>query len=200
MIPWTVARQAPLSMGILQARIMEWVAMPSSSGDLPNPGIKHLSPAMQADSLPSEPPGKPQGLQRFYVKIASSCLAIWQGSDCHPLRFRKSWLSNHTTWVGVRRGLNPGVRVSLSQEWVECWVRGQLTSDSARLTWLTLWWWRLPATTAWRCSKWWVKQTSRQFRMDEAGSPGGREKPCHLLSHYFGSSRVLSMNFTWTFW
>ena len=30
--PWTVARQAPLSMGILQARILEWVAMPSSGG------------------------------------------------------------------------------------------------------------------------------------------------------------------------
>ena len=30
--PWTVARQAPLSMGILQARILEWVAMPSSRG------------------------------------------------------------------------------------------------------------------------------------------------------------------------
>ena len=29
---WTVARQAPLSMGILQARILEWVAMPSSRG------------------------------------------------------------------------------------------------------------------------------------------------------------------------
>ena len=28
--PWTVARQAPLSLGILQARILEWVAMPSS--------------------------------------------------------------------------------------------------------------------------------------------------------------------------
>ena len=28
--PWTVARQAPLSIGILQARILEWVAMPSS--------------------------------------------------------------------------------------------------------------------------------------------------------------------------
>ena len=36
--PWTVARQAPLSMGIIQARILEWVAMPSSR-DLPNPGI-----------------------------------------------------------------------------------------------------------------------------------------------------------------
>ena len=30
--PWTVARQPPLSMGILQARILEWVAMPSSRG------------------------------------------------------------------------------------------------------------------------------------------------------------------------
>ena len=30
--PWTVARQAPLSMGILQVRILEWVAMPSSRG------------------------------------------------------------------------------------------------------------------------------------------------------------------------
>ena len=30
--PWTVARQAPLSMGILQAKILEWVAMPSSTG------------------------------------------------------------------------------------------------------------------------------------------------------------------------
>ena len=30
--PWTIACQAPLSMGILQARILEWVAMPSSRG------------------------------------------------------------------------------------------------------------------------------------------------------------------------
>ena len=30
--PWTVARQAPLSLGILQARMLEWVAMPSSRG------------------------------------------------------------------------------------------------------------------------------------------------------------------------
>ena len=30
--PWTVARQAPLSMGIFQARILKWVAMPSSRG------------------------------------------------------------------------------------------------------------------------------------------------------------------------
>ena len=39
--PWTVAHQAPLSVGILQARILEWVAMPSSSFSTQrsNPGL-----------------------------------------------------------------------------------------------------------------------------------------------------------------
>ena len=45
--------------GILQARILEWVAI-SFSRDLPNPGIKARSPTLQADSLPSEPPGDPK--------------------------------------------------------------------------------------------------------------------------------------------
>ena len=44
--------------GILQARILEWIAIPFSRG-LPHPGIKTWSPAFQADSLPSEPLGKP---------------------------------------------------------------------------------------------------------------------------------------------
>ena len=45
--------------GILQARILEWVAFPFSK-DHPNPGIKPTSPALQADSLPAEPQGKPK--------------------------------------------------------------------------------------------------------------------------------------------
>ena len=44
--------------GILQARILEWVAFPFSRGSL-NPGIKPRSPALQADSLPAELQGKP---------------------------------------------------------------------------------------------------------------------------------------------
>ena len=43
--------------GILQARILEWVAI-SSPGDLPDPGIEPRSPALQADTLTSEPPGR----------------------------------------------------------------------------------------------------------------------------------------------
>ena len=46
-------------MGILQARILEWLPCPPS-GDLPNPGIKPRSPSLQADSLSSDSPGKPQ--------------------------------------------------------------------------------------------------------------------------------------------
>ena len=46
--PWTVVHQAPLSMGILQARILEGVVMPSSR-DLPDPGIEPMSPALQVD-------------------------------------------------------------------------------------------------------------------------------------------------------
>ena len=44
---------------ILQARILEWVAFPSPE-DLPNPGIEPRSPALQVDSLPAEPQGKPK--------------------------------------------------------------------------------------------------------------------------------------------
>ena len=43
---------------ILQARVLEWVAIPFSRGS-PDPGVKLGSPALQADSLPSEPPGEP---------------------------------------------------------------------------------------------------------------------------------------------
>ena len=44
--------------GILQARILEWAAMSSSRG-LCNTGIEPMSPTLQVDSLPSEPPGNP---------------------------------------------------------------------------------------------------------------------------------------------
>ena len=46
-------------MGILQARILEWVAMSSSRGSS-QPGIESRSPVLKADSLPSKPPGKPK--------------------------------------------------------------------------------------------------------------------------------------------
>ena len=56
--PWTVACQTPLSTGF--SRQEYWSGLPCPPpGDLPDPGIEPLSPALQADSLPPEPPGKP---------------------------------------------------------------------------------------------------------------------------------------------
>jgi len=59
--PWTVAYKATPSMGF--SRQEYWSGLPfPSPGDLLNPGIKPRSPALQTDALPSEPPGKPQGI------------------------------------------------------------------------------------------------------------------------------------------
>ena len=55
--PWTVAYQAPQSMGF--SRQEYWSGLPfPSPADLPDPGIEPGSPALQTDVLPSEPPGK----------------------------------------------------------------------------------------------------------------------------------------------
>ena len=56
--PWTVAYQAPQSMEF--SRQEYWSGLPfPSPGDLLDPGIESRSPTLQADALPSEPPGKP---------------------------------------------------------------------------------------------------------------------------------------------
>ena len=56
--PWTVAYQAPLSMEFSRQEYWSGLPLPSP-GYLPDPGMEPGSPALQADSLPSEPPGSP---------------------------------------------------------------------------------------------------------------------------------------------
>ena len=58
MTPWTVARQAPLSMGFSRQEYWSGLPLPSP-GDLPDTGIYPRFPALQADSLPFERPGRP---------------------------------------------------------------------------------------------------------------------------------------------
>ena len=61
--PWTIAHQAPLST--VFSRQEYWSGHPfPSPGDLLNPGVELGSPALQVDSLPSEPPGKNKKLPR----------------------------------------------------------------------------------------------------------------------------------------
>ena len=66
---WTVACQALLSLGFSRQEYSS--GLPSSPGDLPNPGIEPRSPAFQADALPSEPPGKPCFLCLLYWQVGS---------------------------------------------------------------------------------------------------------------------------------
>ena len=57
--PWTVVYQVPPSMGFSRQECWSGLPFPSP-GDLPEPGKEPGSPALQADALPSEPPGKPK--------------------------------------------------------------------------------------------------------------------------------------------
>ena len=62
---WTVARQAPLSMGF--SRQEHWSGLPCPSpGDLPGPGIEPMSSASAGSFFTTEPPGKPYGEVHFH--------------------------------------------------------------------------------------------------------------------------------------
>ena len=68
--PWTAARQAPLFMGFSR---QYWSGLPlPSPGNLPNPGIEPGSPALQADTLSSEPPGKPDITYKWNLKYGTN--------------------------------------------------------------------------------------------------------------------------------
>ena len=74
-------------MGMFQVRILEWVAMPSLPGDLPNPGMEPRSPALPVDSLLSELPGKPKGIiyilnRRVKIKMSQ----VQSGKERKELR------------------------------------------------------------------------------------------------------------------
>ena len=87
--PWSVAHQAPLSMGFPWQEY--WSGFPSTPpGDLPNPGIKLRSPALQAASLVAELLGKPIIANTLYNNLsivkntvcAKSCPTLCDPMDC----------------------------------------------------------------------------------------------------------------------
>ena len=80
--PWTVAYQAPPSMGF--SRQEYWSGLPfPSPRDLPDPGIKPRSPALEAKSLPSQPPGRWYILSLKLISINFNC--IWKVCFFTPL-------------------------------------------------------------------------------------------------------------------
>ena len=101
-IPWTVARQAPLSLKFSR---QEYWSGSLSLGDLPDPGIRLRSPALQADSLLSEPPGKPSFYDKgsLLKRMGWMKARVWLHAHPHPLlEERERW---RPTSEQVRTGI-----------------------------------------------------------------------------------------------
>ena len=94
--PWTVACQAPLSMGF--SRQEYWSGLPSPPpGDLPDLEIEARSSALQADSLPSEPPGKPEQACFHRLKLHQLC-SLERHCSGNSLVFSVLWQVIHLSF------------------------------------------------------------------------------------------------------
>ena len=92
--PWTVACQAPLSMGFIRQGY--WSGLPCSPpGDLPNPGIQPRSPTLQAYSLPNEPPGRPRNTGVGSLSLLQGIFPIqelnWGLLHCRRIPYQLSY-------------------------------------------------------------------------------------------------------------
>ena len=74
--PWTLAYQVSPSMELFRQEYWNGLPFPSPQ-DLPNPGMEPRSPALQADALPPEPPGK-------HCSVAKSCPTLCNPINCNP--------------------------------------------------------------------------------------------------------------------
>ena len=112
-IPWAVAHQAPPSMEF--SRQEYWSRLPfPSPGDIPDPGIEPRSPALWADALLSELPGKPSGLWSFGKKMGCS----------------EKWLYERHRGGRYRRGIgHMALEAEIAVVWP--WVREHLMPPAA---------------------------------------------------------------------
>ena len=92
MTPWTLAHQAPLSMEFCRQECWSGIPFPSPAV-LPNPGIKLGSPTLEADFLPSEPPGKPSFSVLSPLKIITICLLSSVQLLSRVRLFAASWIT-----------------------------------------------------------------------------------------------------------
>ena len=139
--PWTVAHWAPLSMGFSRPC--------PPPGDPPNPGVELRSPTLQADSLPSEPPGK-RGMGKCWLALPGHTLrtlisllcppthlsSLVPGSpllaDPHhptaPGRIYKGRLSRSPLRKGVHSKGRPFIQNSHTHQRLQIWILKVLSS------------------------------------------------------------------------
>ena len=124
MTSWTVALQTPLSMGILQARILEWVVMASSRGSS-QPRDQTQVSFIAGGVLPSELPGKPWlssscmlcFIRNYQIIFQSGCTILYSYHPCmrdpispsQHLMVSLFFFFGHETYgiLAPRRGLKP---------------------------------------------------------------------------------------------
>ena len=113
--PWTVAYQAPPSMGF--SRQEYWSGLPfPSPGDLPDPGIEPRSPILEADALTSEPPGQEnsRNTSTSALLIRLKPLTVWITTNCE--KFLKRWDYQTTSVHGIlQAGILEWVAISFSR-------------------------------------------------------------------------------------
>ena len=108
---WTVAYQTPPSMGF--SRQEYWSGLPfPPPGNLPDPRIKLGSPALQVNSLPSEPPGNPWWIFRRVKQKHLNVLGFIGGasgknSDYQFRRLKRCWFNPWVRKIPWRRKLQP---------------------------------------------------------------------------------------------
>ena len=122
--PWTVAYQAPPSMEF--SRQEYWSGLPfPSPGDLPDPGIKPWSPALEADTLPFEPPGKP-----FHAKMGTIRTEMARTYQKQK-RFRRGDKNTQKNYKNDPDNHN-GVVTHLQPDMLECEVKWNLGSTTTK--------------------------------------------------------------------
>ena len=103
--PWTVAYKGSLSMEL--SRQEYWSRLPfPSPGDLPHPGIEPRPPALQADTLPSEPPGKPINLYMPHQigKISKTKREPWEQPVSGDLPWRRHLTRMNSQFLMEKHG------------------------------------------------------------------------------------------------
>ena len=114
--PWTVAYQAPPSVGF--SRQEYWSGLPfPSPGDLPDLGIEPGSPAFQVDTLTSEPPGKPKRRGQQKMRWLDGITTQWTWV----------WVNYGSWWWTGRPGLLQSMvcKQSDTTEWLN-WTEGTI--------------------------------------------------------------------------